>query len=273
MNNMISDLRETFVRHAGSERPYATFSRIALDYGVSVTTVSRAWDDLETERKNPKGTPALVSRAVEWKDASPVGDVVAQPGALAVMPMNAVLIQGRIEMQFTQSEMAWAVGMRSADYKALEEGRLLPTEVQAARLSALINIPIRNLFVAAAVETFGSARMKGLSILQLLRCRERLTVKELCRVCVPARQTFVSAIERNMVKYPLSPADVIGLDKLAEFFGVPKETLLGQVPPEVIGRAAQNTAALHDAIHAAAVSLPQLGILSPRAITDGGKKE
>lgn len=270
---LLSELRQALVRYGPEGKPYPLFSRLALDYGVSVTVVSRAWDDTVSAAKNPAGTPGMARVKVDWKEASPVADVLPQPGTLAVMPMNAVLIQGRIENQFTLREMAWAVDMKPGEYKALEEGRMLPTEAQAARISALLNIPARNLFVAAADEPVKTTMLNGLNVLQLLRCRRRLTVKELCRVCVPLRTAFVTAIEHGNVKYPLAPVDEMALQKLVEFFQVPKETLLGQIPPEVFQRAAQNTAALHDAVKAAAANLPQLGFVSPQAIADGGKKE
>lgn len=277
---IIEELQEYMKRNPKAEKPYGVFARIALDYATSVGAVARVWDSLLPPRAPMPGTGQArplqrgTQFSADWREASPVGDVLPEPGALTVLPMNAVLIQSRIKSGMQPGEVAWAAGMKRAEYTALEENRALPTEHQAARLSALFRVPVRNLFVAAAGESFRAGQIKGLSVLQLLRCRRRMSIADVNRspMCQKVRAGLVTAIEKGTVKLPLSPMDELGVAELADFFGTTPDAILGTLPPEIFQQVAHNTAVLHDAVRKASRNLPQLGLLAPVALTDGGSK-
>lgn len=278
---IIEELKQYRRHNPASDKPYAVFSRIALDYAVSVSEVSRTWDSLMPAKARQPGAsevrplhrPGSISS--DWREASPVGHVLPQPGALTVLPINAPLIQGRIKKGITPGDMAWTVGMKRGDYAALEEGRMNPTEAQAARISAFLEIPVRNLFVVASGEAFGASRIKGLAVLQLLRCRRRMSMQDVNRspMCQHVRPGLVSSIERGTIKLPLSPMDETGVAELADLFGATKDAILGTLPPEIFEQVAHNTAVLHAAVQKASRNLPQLDLLAPISLPDGGNKQ
>lgn len=195
-----------------------------------------------------------IEETPEWQATSPVANVRSSPGQIAVLPHLWQLVAARANAGLKPGEVAYSVGMRQVDYKNVEEGRLLPTADQAARICALLDLKIEETFFGAAQKPMihQNRSIPTFSVLAVLRAKRRLSVKELQKQVFDETGVMVSAqtlsqIEKQKVgKYERSRT--VEHEALARFFDLPVTVLKRTVPAALFAMASQNTMTLHQAI-------------------------
>lgn len=257
----LSDEQKRIIRRLAEAGNQARVYTLADDWGVDSKVIARFYSDCRAEMRG-KVTIEPDQLVPAGSPGSPVADVVAAPGQIAVLPRSWALIQARLTKGNSPRDVALAVGMTQADYKRVEEGRQLPTADQAAKLCALFDLPMEQTFVVAGQEAlYTRGAIRGLSLLGILRAKRRLSLKDLAAAVHAATGRTIttgllSSIERGQIKQPLSTDHARQIEALATFFGLTDEVIMAQVPPSWIQTAAANTAAMNTALKAAVQSLP-----------------
>lgn len=258
------------IRRLAEEGKVTRLTVLAEEWGIPHRTLARRYQDtraavMRTQVTNEPSSALPMAPSYDqdrWHELSPVANVTAEAGAIGVLPRNWPLIQARLASGKSTREISFAAGMTAAEYTRVEEGRQLPTPDQAARICALLGLGMEQTFAVAGQEQFtGRGGIRGLSLLALLRARRRINMRQLsdeaskganCRVS----QAFISAIERNTLKLPLTPDQTHQVRAMASYLKVPDEWITAQVPPTWIQTVATNTAQLHTAFKVAYQQLP-----------------
>ncbi|HEY3367802.1 MAG TPA: helix-turn-helix transcriptional regulator [Symbiobacteriaceae bacterium] len=241
---------------------------LAEEWGIEYRVLSKHYTDFRAVFQNGNRTgqndarsdaapPALNhQRPDDWRLNSPVGNVAAEPGQIAVLPRNWPLITARLATGSSPREIALAVGMTGADYQRVEEGRQLPTPDQAARLCALLGLQMEETFVAAGPEPLmRRGPIRSLSLLSLLRARRRLSIRDLAHEVsaggeVRVTEAFISQVERNSLMPGRWPDQAGQVRALAHYFGVEADMVTAQVPPSWIQAVSSGTRQMHSVLKA-----------------------
>lgn len=286
---IIAELQQIASRGLTPQQAMPSLIRMADDYDVPFSDLGRAYTSFtgndhprnhNRQQQVPHGNrSALAPIAAQktWKDTSLVAGIVAQPGDIAVVPRNWVLINARLESGVGVREIAYECGLTQADYRRIEDGRLLPDANQAMRLSAYLGVPVGELFIMAGPEQFavrGAGAIRGLSVIGILRVKRRLSLKAMVEQMAepPLRSDittlFISRLEKGEVSMR-NRVEHDWLQHLAQFFDIPVAWVTKQIPPEMISKAAANNAALHEAMKVALAHTPLLDLDNPLLIGDG----
>lgn len=285
---IIAELKQIASRGLTPQQAMPSLIRMADDYDVAFSDLGRAYtsftgNDHPRNQSRQQHVPhgnrpaAPIVAQKTWKDTSLVAGIVAQPGDIAVVPRNWVLINARLESGVGVREIAYECGLTQTDYRRIEDGRLLPDANQAMRLSAYLGVPVGELFIMAGPEHFavrGAAAIRGLSVIGILRVKRRLSLKAMVEQMAepPLRSDittlFISRLEKGDVAMR-NRVEEDWLQHLAKFFDIPVAWVTKLIPPEMISKAAANNAALHEAMKAALAHTPLLDLDNPRMLGDG----
>lgn len=290
--------------------PVAQLMRLSQDWGIDYAEIAREYTSISLALKagQPQrtlaprasmsgpvprlpvpGTTAADSVALTVTPApeasvSPVAGIRAEPGSIYVQGYNWPLIEARLRSGLAPAEIARLLNppMAQADYKRVEEGRMLPSADHIAQICTLLEVKADETFIMAGPDPNPRGRsvgyIKGASVLGVLRVRRRLTFKAMAQdieaetqVAVPS--SFLSQIENGKytVKGEPTPMERVWINAIAAYLEIPVEWVLRKVPPELLQKATQNIRHLHVSMAQAVKALPPVDLDHPHLLlTSGG---
>jgi transcriptional regulator with XRE-family HTH domain len=277
----LTDDQKRSIRRLAEAGNTAKVFTLAEEWGMESRMISQYYNDCRAELRRVVASelkPEVQIVPPVSAAAAAVADVKANPGDIAVLPRNWPLIQARLTSVYAVRDIATAAGLAQTEYNRIEEGRLLPTPDQAAKICALLKIDMDKTFVLAGQDAFGTrGQIRGLSVLGILRAKSRLSMKDLAAAVLEATGARISTamigqIERGQLKQPPAPDYQKMIEALAVYFRVTTDMISAQVPPAWIQTVVFNTAALHAAMKQSYLSLPTTATVETRLLeaTGGG---
>lgn len=240
--------------------PIGALIELADKWGISFAAIAKAYTNVSvftpaTHNWMPQSSKPRKNPNNVRKVAPPplLHNVHAAPGTTAEFTRGWSLLDHVLNSGFSPSEIKDHTGIKPAELKRMYNRQQNPTSDQAARLSALLQVPIEDMFIGVCPEPENLGDLKGLSALGLLRVHRHLTPTQLKHAIAESGGAFVRnstiiKIERGTNYRGLTLDEQHEAVAIATYFSVPPDNLFRRFAPGVIAKLTEQNRSIHRAM-------------------------